>query len=202
MRYAINQGMKHLFIALAFAAAAGTIPSAQSRRPIQLPLHLTGTVISAGGVGNPTGTARVEINVTRWSTTAERTRLTDALTKDGQDKLLRELRGEKSVGTIRFNTELAYDLRYSREIPQDEGGTRVFLATDRPMSVAELWNQPRYSQYPFTLIELQFDPDGGATGSLLLAARVTADRDGRFIQVENFASEPIPFRQLQVESRR
>jgi hypothetical protein len=197
-----TQGMKHLFIALAFVAAVGTILPAQSKRTIQLPLHLTGTVISAGGVGNPTGTARVEITVNRWSTTPERTHLVDALTKDGQDKLLRELRGEKSVGTIRFNTELAYDLRYSREIPQEEGGTRVFLATDRPMSVAELWNQPRYSQYPFTLIDLRFDADGGATGSLLLAARVTADKDGRFIQVENFASEPIPFRQLQIESRR
>ena len=86
-----------------------------------------------------------------------------------------------------------------KPMPRDEGGTRIYLATDRPMSMAELWNQPRYSQYPFTLIELQFDGDGRASGSLMLAARVTADKDGRVIEVENFASEAIPITQIEMQ---
>jgi hypothetical protein len=193
--------MRHVLTAAAFVAAISTLTFAQSRptHTLTLPLRLIGTVISAGGVGNPTGTARVEIAIKRWSSTQERTRLTDALVKKGQNALLDELQGADSVGTIRFNTELGYDLRYSRMVQQEDGATRVFLATDRPMSVYELWNQPRYSEYPFTLIDLGFDPDGGASGSLILAARVTADKDGRFIQVENFASEPIPITKLEIE---
>lgn len=192
--------MKQLVLALALVTAVVAAPLAQ--RPsaaVPLPLHLTAGLISAGGIGNPTGTGRLEINVSRWSSDAEREQLVSALTTRGQDALLEELSKAKSVGTIRFNTELAYDLRYARQVPADEGGTRVFLATDRPMSIWEIWNDPRYSRYPFTLIDLQFDRDGKpSAGSLLLAARVTADRDGRFIQVENFATQPIQITDIEV----
>lgn len=187
-------GMKPLLIAFGLLAV-----TAAPQHPVALPMHLTGALVSAGGIGNPTGTARVEITVNRWSTPDERSRLLQALTSSGQDQLLGELRKAKPVGTIRFNTELAWDLRYAREIPQDEGGTRVFLATDRPMSAWEIWNDPRYSSYPFTLIDMRIDTDNAWTGSLLLAARVTADPDGRFVNVENYATQPIPITDIHVE---
>ena len=191
--------MKHLLAAVAIATAITTLPAAQTRSTIQLPLRLIGSVISAGGIGNPTGSARVEIAIKRWSTTDERGRLTTALLKKGERALLDELQDANPVGTIRFNTELAWELRYARMIADAEGGTRVFLATDRPMSTLEILNQPRYSQYPFTLIDLRFPREGTPTGSLILAARVTADKDGRLIEVENFASQPIPIGDLKTE---
>ena len=49
------------------------------------------------------------------------------------------------------------------------------------------------------IIDLQFDRDGNATGSIMLAARVTADKDGRFIQVENFATQPIPLTDIHTD---
>src|SRR4051812_39166869 len=190
--------MKPLIIALAVLATMAAAPQHHAA-PLTLPLHLTGGLISAGGIGNPTGTARVEITINRWSTPDERSQLLKALTAKGQDALLEELSKAKSVGTIRTNTELAWDLRYAREIPQDEGGTRVFLATDRPMTVSEIWNDPQYSRYPFTLIDLRLDPEREPTGSLMLAARVTADPDGRFINVENFATQPIAITNIRLE---
>src|SRR4051812_33869514 len=192
--------MKRLIVSSAILLTVIATPHAQrGSASVQLPLRLSGAVISAGGVGNPTGTGRIEITVNRWSSPEERTHLTDALTNKGQDALLHELTDAKSVGTIRFNTELAWDLRYAREIPQDEGGTRVFLATDRPMTVSEIWNDPQYSRYPFTLIDLRLDPEREPTGSLMLAARVTADPDGRFINVENFATQPIAITNIRLE---
>jgi hypothetical protein len=193
--------MKPVLIALALLAAAPVAPQRQATEPT-LPFRLTGALISAGGIGNPTGTARVEIRVTRWSTAEERSHLLTTLSQKGQDALLDELKDAKSVGTFRLNTELAWDLRYARVLPQDEGGTRVTLATDRPMSIAEIWNDPRYSRYPFTLIELRFPPEGKPTGSVMLAARVTADNDGRFVYVENFATQPIPISDIEIEHER
>ena len=189
--------MKALLIA--FGLLAATAVSAQHAAHITLPLHLTGGLISAGGIGNPTGTARVEIQVKRWSSPDERSALLKALTDKGQEELLHKLSGAESVGTIRVNTQLAWDLRYAREIPDEEGGTRVFLATDRPMSAWEIWNEPRYSQYPFTLIDLRFPREGEPAGSLMLAARVTSDKDGRFVNVENFATQPIQITDLHIE---
>jgi len=192
--------MKLLLIALSLAATAAA-PLQHHAAQLNLPLHLTGALVSAGGVGNPTGTARVELRVTRWSTQEERTTLVHALTDKGEQSLLHELQGARPVGSVRFNTELAWDLRYARQFPREDGGTRVFLATDRPMGAWEIWNVPRYSQYPFTLIDLQFDPDGGATGSVMLAARVTADPEGRFVNVENFATEAIPISDIHREEK-
>lgn len=190
--------MKSLLIAFGILAATAAPPQHHAAN-ITLPLHLTGGLISAGGIGNPTGTARIELQVKRWSSPDERSNLLKALTDKGQDELLHKLSGAKSVGTIRVNTQLAWELRYAREIPDEEGGTRVFLATDRPMTAYEIWNEPRYSQYPFTLIDLRFPREGEPTGTLMLAARVTADKDGRFINVENFATQPIQITDLQIE---
>jgi len=191
--------MKPILIACALLATAAAAAPQRQVPELTLPLRVTGGLISGAGIGNPTGTARVEIVVTRWSTAVERGQLLDALSGKGQDALLDKLIHAPSVGSIRVNTQLAWDLRYARLIPQDEGGTRVFLATDRPMSIAEIWNDPRYSQYPFTLIDLRFGPDGAPTGTMMLAARVTADKDGRFVNVESFATEPIQLTDLHVE---
>jgi hypothetical protein len=191
--------MTKMLCTVAALAAAVSLTAAQGHHAqLSLPLHITAGLISGGGIGNPTGTGRIEITVKRWSSSGERAKLVNAVAKS-QDKLLDELRDAHAVGSVRFNTELAWDLRYARQMPAPEGGTRVFLATDRPMSAWEIWNEPRYSQYPFTLIDLRFDPDGGATGSVMLAARVTADKDGRFINVENFATQPIPLTDIHVE---
>ncbi len=193
-----SPGMKSLLIAFGLLGATATPPQHHAAN-ITLPLHLTGALISAGGVGNPTGTGRVELQIKRWSSANERSALLKALTEKGQDELLHQLSGAKSVGTIRVNTQLAWDLRYAREIPDEEGGTRVFLATDRPMSAWEIWNEPRYSQYPFTLIDLRFPPEGEPTGALMLAAKVTPDKDGRFVNVENFATQPIQMTDVHIE---
>ena len=191
--------MKPILLSLAVILSAAALDAQRSSASIPLPLRLTGALISGGGFGNPTGTARVDITVTRWSTPEERTLLAEALTNQGEEALLQELSKAKPVGTIRVNTQLAYDLRYASETPRDEGGTRVSLATDRPMSAWEIWNSPQYSRYPFTLIDLTLDRNGRGSGSLMLAARVTAGSDGRFIFVENFATQPIAITQLQVE---
>jgi hypothetical protein len=190
--------MKAMLVAAAVLLAAAVNPHAQTSAP-KLPLHLTAGLISAGAPGNPAGVGRIEIRVARWSTAGERSGLIEALTQHGQDALREALIDAKPVGTVRFNTELAYDLHYARALPDEEGGTRVFLATDRPMSVLEVWNQPRYSNYPFTLLELRFSRGGDISGSLVLAARVSADRDGRFITVENYATEPIALTNVKVE---
>jgi hypothetical protein len=191
--------MKQIHI-LACVAVVGLASLAFAQRPEgtsgELPLLITGTAVSVGGVGNPTGAARVEIRLTGTSSAAARERMLAAL-KIGTQALLEELRDAPSVGSIRFGTQLAWDLHYAQRQPGEEGGVRLTLATDRPMTPWELWNQPRYSQYPFTLINLQLDANGRGTGDMMLAARITAEPSGRFVHVENFASEPIQLNELE-----
>ena len=166
---------------------------------LDLPLRIIGTAISAGGFRNPTGTARVEIHLERLSTPAQRDEFLQRLKTDGQGALLEALRKASSVGTIRFNTELAWDLRYAMMKPGAANTVQVFLATDRPMSFAEIWNQPQYADYPFTLINFELGPDLKGKGTMILAAQISADETGRFVHVENYGSTPVQLNDLQAE---
>lgn len=190
---------------VAFVMALTAIPHAQrgtSGTVLDLPVRIAGTAISAGGFRNPTGTARVEIHLNRLSTPNQRDQFLQKLKQDGPGELLEALRKTPSVGTIRFNTELAWDLRYASVRSGPENTVQLFLATDRPMSFAELWNQPRYSDYPFTLIELELGPKGKGEGTMILAGRINADDSGRFVHVENYGSMPIQLNELQTEKER
>ena len=200
----LSQCMKPTAL-LVVALALMSMAQAQrgtSGATLDLPLRITGTAISAGGFRNPTGVARIEIHLNRLSAPGQRDELLQKL-KDGRSELLSGLRKAPSVGTIRFNTQLAWDLRYASAQPVPENTVQLFLATDRPMSFAELWNQPEYSDYPFTLINLELGPPGTkGKGTMILAAQIRADRSGRFVHVENFGSMPVQLNNLEVEVTR
>jgi hypothetical protein len=159
--------------------------------------EFTGVAVSIGTPGNPAGIAPVDIVITRWSTPQERQRLVNAFTGEGQSAAVGQLQDMKAVGTIRVNHQgLAYDLRYAHEFKNEDGGRRIFLLTDRPIGAWEAFVQPRYSDYPFTLIEMRLDRDGRGSGTITLAARINASEDGRFVQIENYASSPIQFNDI------
>jgi len=79
----------------------------------------------------------------RWSTDEERERLLTTLQEFGPDKLLDALEKVRPpVGAIRTATSLSCDLYYARNNPSPDGGRRVILATNRPVSFRELRNTP------------------------------------------------------------
>ena len=187
-----------------FVLALMAIPQAQrgtSGTTLDLPLRITGNAISAGGLRNPFGTARIEIHLNRLSAPGQREQLLQKL-KEGRGELLEGLRKAPSVGTIRFNTELAWDLRYAAVRMGPENTVQVFLATDRPMSFEELWYQPQYIDYPFTLIDLELVPGGKGKGTMILAGQIRGDESGRFVHVEDYGSMPIQLNELEAETKR
>jgi hypothetical protein len=139
------------------------------------------------------GSDRVIMRVERWSTEAERTRLSEAL-KKGNDVALDLLRELRPVGTIRTPDSLGYDLRYAAQEPAEEGGRRIMLATDRPISFWEARNQPRTIDYPFTFIQIQMDRSGEGKGTLSLMTKVLPR--GNTIILEDFASAPVMLRDV------
>ncbi len=150
------------------------------------------TAVALGTGGPRTGAVAtaVEIVIERWSTAAERQRVFDTLTR-GQQALLDTLQDLPPVGSIRTPGNLAWDLRYAHQVPLDEGGRRIVLATDRPITTWEAINQPRTIDYPFTFIELRVNREGVGEGKLSRATRVTAGDGGRFVQLENYATQAV-----------
>ncbi len=145
------------------------------------------------------GAGIVQIDVNRWSTSAERTTLLDALKKKGADKLLDELKGMRSVGTIKTPDSLGYDLRYANQTPLPDGGRRIVLATDRPIGFWEATHRPRTIDYPFTVIQMEIDKDGKGKGTLSYATKIIPAGDT--IVLENFDTSPIMLTEIKSETR-
>jgi hypothetical protein len=177
--------MKILGVSLMLAGlvAAGSAVTAQSNFP---PEEFNATAIVNNNLG--AGAGRVLMRVTRWSSEAERGLLTRALMK-GPDELLDTLQDQKSVGTIRTPDSLGYDLRYAHQEPGEDGGRRIVIATDRPISFWEARNQPRTIDYPFTVIQMNIGRDGEGKGTMSYATKIIPR--GNTIELENYASSPV-----------
>lgn len=133
----------------------------------------------------------VDIVITRWSTEAERDTLTAVLLDKGPSALLDTLRDQRPVGYIRTPNSVGYDLRFAHQIPADEGGRRIILATDRPIGFWEATQQPRSIDYPFTLVELRLNRDGEGEGKMSIATRITANKEFNLIELEDYGTQPV-----------
>jgi hypothetical protein len=170
-------------------------PFAQTTR---LPLKLSAFAVNMSNIATGSNT-RVEIQIDRWSSEAERQKLIGVFTEKGPEKLLDALQDSKPVGFIKLPTRLSYDLRFARQTPLDEGGTRIVLLTDRPIGQEEARTQARTMDYPFTLVEIHLKKDGTGAGKLSVATKITLDKAKNSVVLENWDSEPVRLNQLMVE---
>jgi hypothetical protein len=154
--------------------------------------EFSAVALSPGGTITPPVTGQLQIVIERWSTGAHQKRLMAALNK-GQSEMLEAMRALPRVGYIRTPNSLAWDLHYAQQQRGEDGGRKIILGTDRPISVWEAINQPRSYDYPFTFIELNVNNDGEGKGHLTPATRVTSD--GKFVHLTNY-DHAIPLTQV------
>ena len=67
------------------------------------------------------------------------------------------------------------------------------------MSFAEVRNQPRTVDYPFTLIEVRLNKDGKGQGKMAYATKITFDKNKKTIELENYSSEPVRLNEVTLE---
>ena len=146
-------------------------------------------------------TATVDFQIDRWSTDAERDKLL-AILKEEKDvyranqKLLSALQKMPKVGYIRTPERLAWDLRFARQMPLEDGGRRIVLATDRPIGFREARNQPRTMDYPFTIVEVQLDKNDRGAGKILAGTKIYIDKKSNELVLENYGQQPIRFNEI------
>jgi hypothetical protein len=137
-------------------------------------------------------TGTIDITIERWTTDEEREKLASVLVEKNENALLIELQKIKPrVGFIRTPDSVGYDLRYAREVVNDDGTRRIVIATDRPVSWMEARENNRTMDYPFMLIEMRLDPKGKGTGKLAPMVKVNYDKEKKTLGLENWASEPV-----------
>ena len=188
-------------------------PAAQSDAPFG-----TDKVTILGNALNMSNTATganqtIRINVDRWSTPAQRQQLiTTFLEKGGQDALLKELEKQPELGRFNFPgylgpdpnniMRLGTDIRYARNFAGEDGGRRIVIITPRIIGFREEVNQPRTTDYPFSLFEMRFDAEGKGQGKMAYATKITFDKNKNNVELENFTSEPVRLNNLRLEVRK
>jgi hypothetical protein len=155
-------------------------------------------------------TIRVTIN--SWSSPAQRQHLIDTFLAHKQDGLLRELEKQPEHGRFNFPgylgpdpnniMRLGTDIRYAMNFPGEDGGRRIVIITPRVIGFRETVNQPRVSDYPFTLFEMRFDKDGKGEGKMAYATQINFDKNKNSIELENYTSEPVRLNNLMLETRK
>jgi hypothetical protein len=147
------------------------------------------TAVAVANNNLQTGVGTVLISIDRWSTDALRNKLVTTLREKGPEALLDELQDAPSVGRIRTPDSLGYDLHYAQQTPDEEGGRRIVIATDRPIGFWEATARPRSFDYPFTVIQMHLDRNGRGTGTMSVATKIRAYDNT--IELENFTTSPV-----------
>jgi hypothetical protein len=180
--------------AVALLASAG--PAAAQSSSNSLPDRFSAVAVNVSNVG-ASGATPITIRINRWTPDADRDKLLSVFREKGEKGLLSALQDEKPVGNISSPGSLSYDLRYARELPGEDGGRRIVLATDRPIGFWEATNQPRTTDYPFLLIEMRLDKNGNGQGKLSLATKLTISDD--VLVIENWANQPVMLNNIKEE---
>lgn len=180
---------------LLFVAVAAVLVGSSLHLSAQAPVEkFRGVAINLNG-GPSSGT--VEFAIERWSTAAERNALLTIIkeNKNPTDKLLNALEKMPKMGYLRSTSSLGWELKYAWQEKLDDGGRRIVVATDRPMTFRETVNQPRTTDYPFTFIEMRFNRDDQGQGKILAGSRIYTDKKGNIV-LENYAIEPLRFNEI------
>jgi hypothetical protein len=168
----------------------------QSNQPAE---RFTAFAVSLGGNARRSGAGIVEIVVDRWSTDAERQRLVETLQTKGPGEMLEAMRDMREVGHIRTPDSLGYPLRYAHQTAGEEGGRRIVIATDRPISFWEQVNRPRTIDYPFTVIQMQIGQDGTGEGRMSVATRIIAHDN--IIELERYEAQPVMLNKVRAQPK-
>lgn len=185
------------FVPLALAAAlvgAPAGPTAVADEP-QL-LHLRAFAID---LNNRTRTETIDIVIERWSTAEEASNLKAVLVEKGREKLLSALQKVKPrCGYARTSTSLGWDIYFAQEVPLPDGGRKISLASDRPVSFWEARNAGRSMDYEFSLAEIRLPASGKGQGKAIKAAKVSFDKEKNTLEIENYQREPVRLNEITV----
>lgn len=179
------------------SSLSATMQSEGAAPDLKTPLRLRAFAVNMNNAG-ARNSGTLDIVVERWSTDAEVDKLRGVLQEKPENLLSAVQKIKPRAGFVRTTGSLGWDLQFAREAQLPDGGHRIVLGSDRPMSYWELSERPRSADYEFMLVEIRLDKDGKGQGTLAPAAMVNYDTDTKTLEVENYQNQPVRLTQVEV----
>ena len=94
-----------------------------------------------------------------------------------------------------WSSEVAgYSLRSAVRLPEQDGGERIILITDRRLGAwNDLWKPAGVTppNYEFSVIELHLNSKGEGAGKASLSGKVTVDPAIKALALDSFSTLPV-----------
>jgi hypothetical protein len=183
-------GIALLFASFLVWGVTFLVAQADSTKPaLDLPVSYAATAFGQAGTvaGKSFG---VTVHVTAWSSDSDVQTLAATLKSKGPDGLAKALFDDKEIGRVSPTGSTGSDFKVARIHPNGQGGYRIVLVTDRPISLPEQRNNTRSTDYPFGIVTLDVDKDGKGTGSLAPICKISFNKQGE-LEVEHYGQKPL-----------
>ena len=133
----------------------------------------------------------VDIAISQWSTDQDHRLLARTLLEKGPVSFVDVLCGYPSLGTVAVAGGRTFTIRYAWQTADRDGGQRIYVATDEPMSLTS----SEFSRFgdvePFYFMELRVDRHGNGIGRLSDAVRLSIDQSRNVIELREFDRRPL-----------
>jgi hypothetical protein len=154
-------------------------------------------MVVTGQPGGPRSNL-LEIRIREWTTEEDRgqllTEIQEATSQRARNRnraVARALRGGHTIGSVNLRATTSWPLRFSRQYPLENGGRRILLATDRPVTFQEEITSSVARDFDVTVIELMLDKDGQGEGTLSVGTEVTWNPQTEKLEVTNFSTQAV-----------
>jgi hypothetical protein len=150
-----------------------------------------GTLVNVAGEAG----RAVSADIIRWSTDAERDKITAAAAK-GDTALLDVLKGMPTQGYVWTGESVGYQIRYAWKGTLPNGSERIILATDRLLGSFGLtpWKPAppaTETSYAFTVLEIRIPKGGTGEAKTSLAAKISPDTAAKTVALDNYMAAPV-----------
>lgn len=115
-------------------------------------------------------TFSVNIIIEEFSTADDQKALLEAFNQKQNEGLVNALNKMKSKGHIAITGTLGYDVNYIKKFDLPDGGTKIRLVTDRPITFGEVWSDSRSMDYSLSGAEIILSADNKKNSGMLAPA--------------------------------
>jgi hypothetical protein len=154
-----------------------------------LPRQFAATAIGQAGsmAGKSFG---VTIYITAWTTDQQVQDFISVLKEKGPDGLVKAMEKTSDVGRLSPTGFVGSGFRFARYRPTADGGLRIVMVTNRPMSFGELYRGGRSTDYQFGIVVLNVDKNGKGTGTLAPVCKIKFNKKNE-LEIENYGQKPL-----------
>jgi hypothetical protein len=186
-----------LGILLGISLAVFALPAAVATSDLPA-VALHAFAMNFTGVGSG-GSGQLDLIIERWSTDQEREQLQGVLAEKGGTGLLQALLQIKPrVGYIRSFRLPTWEVQFAQSSPLPDGGRRIVLATDRPLTAAERSKHNRTEEYEFLLVEIRLDKQGKGEGRTAEGTKVRFNKETHSLEIDQYSAEPVKLINVEV----